>query len=58
MYVEWINLHCSTCEPSQFVLLKRDEVEVTLDLNQDQHEFRATCDKCGGSIYNTRRMGR
>jgi hypothetical protein len=50
-----IQLHCTICDPPDWILYDTQEVEILLDLKNDDYVFYATCSECGGSIVNTRR---
>ena len=55
MNVESYNLHCSNCEPSNWVKIPADEVKVDVDLRTDEYIFTARCNVCWGLIHNKRR---
>lgn len=54
MKVDEYHLHCSGCEPSQWILVPAKKVHVTVDLAADSYEFRTTCPYCKNNIRNSR----
>ena len=56
MEFNWITLHCSNCEPSDWIDFERDNVIIYLDLKTDEYIFVAKCPYCGNQIRNKRKI--
>lgn len=48
MNIRYYILWCIGCKKE--ITLKAKDVEITLDLLNDRHEFLSTCTKCGHTI--------
>lgn len=51
---KFTRLHCSNCNPSQWVVFESSMVIVQLNLEKDQKEYTANCPYCGNLIKNSR----
>lgn len=54
MEPDTIKMHCSNCQPSNWVQIPREKIVIMLDLKRDEWLFEAQCHLCGKDIINTR----